>query len=727
MNAILHEEHLRVTRISLDASSLIIFSGVPIDKYSFRVNDGKYYATIKAHPDVLPVKPSIGQHWKVRGSRKVQERNLDSYIMQEHVYEEFEYIECSLPETNEELINFIANEKGFPGIGHDKARRVCEALGEDFHNILSDNCLKSRERLRASLKEPLTENAINSLFTGYNKYKNLAHCNWMSVHKIPFQIQQRLLKYHDEGTIKAIKNNPYLLVSFGMTFQEVDHLVSNSNFKFEIANYDHRRLSAALEFALRKKIKKGHTYTTQNELKSILLDLFNGDNELVSATFRSGYNKAQYILNPDTGYYHPTAQLVMENVVAKRLKNLANQTGLYDEDANKAYLFSVDELPYLLTKKQLKAVKTCLDNAVSCITGGAGTGKTTVLRTVLRAYSQLGFRIHAVALSGRAAMRLHESIGFETATIAKMLRCPPIKPDLAIQKHVLVIDEASMIDIPTMYRLITHIDPSVRIIFTGDPQQLPPIGCGKVLSDIVESKVVANTVLDIVKRQDGATGIPEYSRQIKQGSLPEKLSRDSIYFHETSDKEITNVCCELYRQDPDASRIVAPTKALVSKINKLTQDLVNSTGALLKVSIDGELQFVKLKLNDVIVFDKNNYSKDIRNGTLGTLSSVTSEDDKFGEITLDTGRVIKVDQTILDSMSLGYAITLHKAQGSQFKRVIIAIPDGLIIDRSWLYTAITRAEEEVHIVGSSDTFKNKVKGISHAHNRNSYLHELLRQ
>ena len=225
-----------------------------------------------------------------------------------------------------------------------------------------------------------------------------------------------------------------------------------------------------------------------------------------------------------------------------------------------------------------------------------------------------------------------------------------------------------MIDIPTMYRLITHIDPSVRIIFTGDPQQLPPIGCGKVLSDIVESKVVANTVLDIVKRQDGATGIPEYSRQINQGSLPEKLSRDSIYFHETSDKEITNVCCELYRQDPDASRIVAPTKALVSKINKLTQDLVNSTGALLKVSIDGELQFVKLKLNDVIVFDKNNYSKDIRNGTLGTLSSVTSEDDKFGEITLDTGRVIKVDQTILDSMSLGYAITLHKAQGSQFKR-----------------------------------------------------------
>ncbi|EMV3720937.1 AAA family ATPase, partial [Escherichia coli] len=229
---------------------------------------------------------------------------------------------------------------------------------------------------------------------------------------------------------------------------------------------------------------------------------------LVTEAFKAGHNKAQYILNPDTGSYHPTAQLLMENVVAKRLKALANQNNLYDEVANSAYCSSVDELPYELTKKQIEAVTTCLDNAVSCITGGAGTGKTTVLRTALRAYHQMGFEIHAVALSGRAAMRLHESIGFITSTIAKLLRREPIEPSSDQPKHLLVIDEASMIDLPTMYRLVNHIHPSVRIIFTGDPDQLPPIGCGKVLADIVLSKAIANTMLDIVKRQKGSTGIP---------------------------------------------------------------------------------------------------------------------------------------------------------------------------------------------------------------------------
>ncbi|WP_031427247.1 ATP-dependent DNA helicase, partial [Vibrio parahaemolyticus] len=209
--------------------------------------------------------------------------------------------------------------------------------------------------------------------------------------------------------------------------------------------------------------------------------------------------------------------------------------------ANAAYCSAAAELPYELTPKQIEAVTTCLDNSVSCITGGAGTGKTTVLRTALRAYHQLGFEIHAVALSGRAAMRLHESIGFVTSTIAKLLGDEPIEPSGEKPNHLLVIDEASMIDLPTMYRLVNHIHPSVRLIFTGDPDQLPPIGCGKVLADIVEAKTVANTMLDIVKRQEGSTGIPEYSKLINQGVMPDRLSTGAIHFHETSKTDIAKV------------------------------------------------------------------------------------------------------------------------------------------------------------------------------------------
>lgn len=717
-------ESFRVTSIPFTAPKLVIFSGVPIDKKSYQVNSGKYYVTIKANPETLPVMPSVGQHWNVAGQRKIEDKEIESYVMQQHTYEKsFQEISCTLPKSNEELINFIAKEKDFEGIGAKKARVLCNALGDDFYEIMSNNSLTSRTRLRSFL----SDHSINALFKGYAKYRNLSHCNWMSKNKIPSRIQQQLLKHHDEKTIDAIKNNPFILVSFGMTFKEVDSLVKNSDFNFEMTDYDHRRLSAALEFALRKQIEKGHTFTSQADLRSTLSKLFSNDKEMMSATFRAGYNKAQYVLNPDTGNYHPTAQLLMENVIAKRLLKLAKKKDLYDEHSNAAYNFAVAQLPYELTKMQIEAVVTCLDNAVSCITGGAGTGKTTVLRTVLKAYSKLGYDIHAIALSGRAAMRLHESIGFDTLTIARFLKNSPIEIDLATDKALLVIDEASMIDVPTMYRLITHIHPNVKIILTGDPDQLPPIGCGKVLSDIVGSKVIANSMLDIVKRQAGTTGIPEYSRTINQGKVPEKLTTGNIHFHQTQEKDIVDVCCELYSQAPFDSRIIAPSKALVSEINKLTQDLVNPDGERLEFNMDGERQFVNYKLNDVIMFTQNHYDKDIRNGSLGTLSSVESDDNYFGEITLDTAKVLKVDQTILDCIQLGYAITLHKAQGSQFKRIIVAIPKSNIIDRAWIYTAITRAETEIHIVGDAEKLKSFIETPSKSHLRNSYLSNLLRQ
>ena len=720
MKFTLHQDQMRVTSIPYSSTKMVIFSGVPLKKNSHKTNSGKYYVTIKADPDAIPVQPALGQHWSVKGHRLIEEMETGDYVMQQHTYESPEHIECSLPETGEQLIRFIARESDFKGIGESKARALWELLGKDFHPTVRKDTHESRERLRSVL----SEDSINSLFEGYAKYKNLAYCNWMTEHKIPASIQQRLLKHHGEESIEAIKQNPYVLIGFGMSFTDVDKLINFDQFK--ITACDHLRLSAALETAIRKEIEKGHTYTTQACLRPYLTKLLK-DKELVTEAFKAGHNKAQYILNPDTGSYHPTAQLLMENVVAKRLKALANQNNLYDEVANSAYCSSVDELPYELTKKQIEAVTTCLDNAVSCITGGAGTGKTTVLRTALRAYHQMGFEIHAVALSGRAAMRLHESIGFITSTIAKLLRREPVEPSSDQPKHLLVIDEASMIDLPTMYRLVNHIHPSVRIIFTGDPDQLPPIGCGKVLADIVLSKAIANTMLDIVKRQKGSTGIPEYSKLINQGIVPEKLSTGAIHFHETAKSDIAQACCELYQQSPENSRVMAPTKALVAEINKLTQEAVNPSGKRLEFEMHGERFFQNLRLNDAILFTQNHYDKGIQNGSLGTLTSIDSSGESYGVVTLDTGDKVEVTQSVLDCMELGYAITLHKAQGSQFPRIIIALQKGKIVDRAWLYTAITRAEVEIHIVGSSDELRGITDAHSNSHKRNSYLSELLHQ
>lgn len=722
MNSVAHEEQFRVTSIPFASSKMVIFSGVPLRKNSYRINSGKYYVTIKTHPNEIPVQPAIGQHWSVRGNRLVEDMDSGDYVMQQHTYESPAHVECQLPETGEQLIKFIAKENDFKGIGESKARALWELLGKDFHSIASNDNAESRLRL----KKLLSDESINALFKGYAKYKNLAFCNWMSEQKIPAAVQQRLLKHHSENSIEAIKHNPYILVGFGMSFEDIDLIAFDSELGFKIQKDDDKRLSAALEVAIRKEIDKGHTYTSQADLRPSLTKLLK-DKELVSQAFKAGYDKAQYILNTETGNYHPTAQLLMENVVAKRLKQLSEQANLYDEKANSAYLKAVGELPYELTQKQTEAVTTCLDNAISCITGGAGTGKTTVLRTALRAYHQMGFEMHAVALSGRAAMRLHESIGYITSTIAKLLREAPVEPTSEQQKQLLVIDEASMIDLPTMYRLVNHIHPSVRIIFTGDPDQLPPIGCGKVLADIVLAETIANTKLDIVKRQEGTTGIPEYSKLINQGIVPDNLSSGAVYFHQTDKENIASVCCELYQKSSSDSRIMAPTKKLVADINKLTQEAVNSNGKLLEFTMHGEQYFQNLRLNDQILFTQNHYDKGIQNGSLGTLTSIEFSGDIYGEVTLDTGEVIEVNQSVLDCMEQGYAITLHKAQGSQFPRIIIALQKGRIVDRAWLYTAITRAEAEVHIVGDKSEFQDVVKVPSNASKRNSYLVDLLKK
>jgi exodeoxyribonuclease V alpha subunit len=716
MNSVLNEDQFRVTSIQFTSKKLLIFSGVPLNKSSYRTYSGKYYVTIKINPEALPTQPAIGQYWSVTGERKIQDMDTGDYLMKQHVYESPEHVECRLPETGEQLIRFIASESAFKGIGESKARALWDLLGKTFHATLINDTPESR----TLLKDVLSEDSITSLFEGYAKYKNLAHCNWMSEHKIPGSVQQRLLKYHNEQSITAIKANPYVLIGFGMRFSVVDELFQK---QLKGSEHDDRRLSAALEITLRKEVSKGHTYTSQANLRPLLLKLLQ-DKELVAKAFQAGHDKAQYLLNHSTGTYHPTAQLLMENVVVKRLKVLASQNNLYDEYANLAYCTAVDELPYELTQKQIEAVTTCLDNSISCITGGAGTGKTTVLRTALRAYNTMGFQIHAVALSGRAAMRLNESIGFHTSTIAKLLRNKPIDADQ--HKHLLVIDEASMIDLPTMYRLVNHIHPSVRIIFTGDPDQLPPIGCGKVLADIVISKTIANTMLDIVKRQEGATGIPEYSKLINQGIVPNLLSTGTIHFHETNKLQIEQVCCELYQQSPQNSRVMAPTKKLVFEINKKLQESINKNGRMLQFNMDGELFYQYLRLNDAILFTQNIYDKGIQNGSLGVLTSVELFGKTYGEVTLDTGDRIEVTQDVLDCMELGYAITLHKAQGSQFPRIIVALQKGNIVDRAWLYTAITRAESEIHIVGTEEDFRTITEAPSHSHRRNSYLVELLK-
>ncbi|MFQ2613147.1 helix-hairpin-helix domain-containing protein [Aeromonas caviae] len=289
MNQSLHSELFRVTSIPYSSSSYVIFSGIPLNDETSQIKDGKYYVTIKARPDTLPAQPSQGQQWTVHGKPLIERVEIGDVVMQQHTYESPEHVICTLPETGEQLIQFIAKEPDFKGIGLGKARALWQLLGEQFHATLRTDTPESRERLKGILSDV----SIDALFNGYAKYKNLNHCNWMAECRIPSPIQQRILKFHGESSVDAIKANPYLLVGFGMGFEDVDAL---SQTKFEVELKDPTRLSAALEFTIHAEVEKGHTYTTQARLRPLLTKLL-GDGELAAQAFKAGYHQAQYVLN----------------------------------------------------------------------------------------------------------------------------------------------------------------------------------------------------------------------------------------------------------------------------------------------------------------------------------------------------------------------------------------------------------------------------------------------
>jgi len=348
------------------------------------------------------------------------------------------------------------------------------------------------------------------------------------------------------------------------------------------------------------------------------------------------------------------------------------------------------------------------------------------LGLITRTLHASGVDVHCVALAGRAAKRMTETTGIKAKTIAKFLRSPPLRSE---KRTILVIDEASMLDTQTMYKIITHISPEVRLLFVGDVDQLPPIGPGHVLRDIIESGVIKTIQLDVVKRQKGDSGIPGYSRSIRDGIVPPDLSTGQVFFHSVDDAEINSRCIELMSEDPASSMIVGATYASaeggIDALNLLAQKTLNADSKKWEFEINGMRQHLNIYVDDPVIFTMNDYQANVQNGTLGRLVSIDQEPGSYGVVETDEGESLSVTQSLLESLKPAYAISLHKAQGSQFRRVIVPLSSSKLVDRNWLYTAVTRCELELHIVGSTERLRRAIERESSSSKRQTYLKELL--
>jgi len=695
------------------------------------------YYTIKLSDTIFP-EPSEGEIWSVAGEASYEEvTSFDGnyFIKKHYINANANTAKLILSKNPIGFKSFIADTPHFKGVGISTAERLWQAFGENVYKVLEE---KNLAKL-LTVKRLGKESAI-SLITGYEKFSFLKYSKFFTDYGIPSQIQKRIYKFKgvnnrqlefddievDIDPTKYIKENPYSLSLFGMTFQANDKLAKKY---FNVKNDDERRLISAVTQCLRKHAVKGHTVASNKEIKTQLNQLLHCD-ELVNKALRGAYDKKAFIIYPDSGKYQFTPTYIMENVVAKRLLKLHSHGEIYNEE-DAACVSAFKAAKHKLEDQQREAVMTSISYAVSCITGGAGTGKTFVLNTVLHAYEELGYKIKSVALSGRAAMRMRQSIKRPSSTIAKFLREDPIE-NMDDNKFLLVIDESSMVDLPTLYKIVIHINPEVRILFVGDPNQLPPIGAGNILSDIVLSGVIPNTELDIVRRQGASSGIPEYSKLINEGVVPPKLTTGAIIFHDTEFSGVVDKCVELYKEAPETSRVVAPINALVDKINTECQLELNPNGKRIEYEMNGQHYRDNLYLNDPVLFTQNNYEVGVQNGSLGKLISVDQDGDIIGVVQIDDfedeeSEFVSLTESLLYTLKAGYAITLHKAQGSQFPRVIVALSAGSNLDRAWLYTAVTRAEVEIHIVGPKEKLIRAIKNQSNANMRQTYLQELLKK
>lgn len=686
----------------------------------------------------LPSIPAKGEYWNVYGQAEYYTEEKYNSIKHIFHFNEPRTIEFMMPNTLEEVKEFVSKSSDFPHIGDVRLFNIWDRYGdEEAMNIIMNGDI---DKLTA-VDLVSEENAI-TLVEGFKKYENLKYAVWFAKHRIPPIVQHSFFKMAavmeirdgDEEQTKQVKmppppevisDNPYQLVAFGMKFADIDKLAL-STFKKPLD--DKNRLVASVNQVLSEDVvSRGHTFAYHSQVIPRIAKVL-GCTELAEQALVQS-EKMLNFRRGENGTYHHGSLYLMECMIAERFSTLLKRKSEWTDEHPVKINTAMAEVPFRLAPKQVEAIFSALENEVSIISGGAGTGKTTVLRTVLRAFEELGYNIHGIALSGRAALRLFESIRIPTKTITRFLGDPDLRGEDAEGnplKHLVVIDESSMVDTLNMCRIVTHTCPEVRFLIVGDDEQLAPIGAGKILYDLIQSGVVPCIELDQVQRQDESTGIPEYSRVIRSGKVPEELSFKNVRFHECREADIVDKCIEIYQHNRGRSQMISATRKTTWALNVNCQAMFNAHSPMLTYEYVGRTIESGFRQFDPVIFTKNHIKLGIQNGLLGDLSSIQWDEAGYGGVkTFEAEELIPLSPQLITELQLAYSITLHKAQGSQFPVVIVALDNSGLIDRSWLYTAITRAEVEVHVVGTKTKFIQAVTGGNKGHRRQTYLQELI--
>lgn len=726
-----------------------IFTGIPIDDTGV-VQDATAYYVVRANSHLLgTTRVQPGQWWRVAGESVEKVLAVNGYRITEWQIEPREL--CLALPSGEHIITLMAESADFQGIGKVKARRLWETFNDALYDILDQGNV-------AALTSVLSEESARQVIAAWKDYGDTRTMQWLHRHGFDVAVGRKVVAFFGAETPGQIEADPYRLLSFCATWQQVDALAKD---EFGISEDDPRRLKGAVEEALYRLFGAGHTCARLSMLMDRLepiLRVTSGNSawrRLVPEVLAHGLSNGSYVVGANHDI-HPIGPLVMETTVARavaeRLVKVSEAQLLTESDVSTSLSAYEATEGIVLNDEQRLAVRTAAANNFVIITGGAGVGKTTVLKGLYQIYDQAGVRVFQMALAGRAAKRMQEATGRPASTIASFLRNAKAE-DLEGQV-VVVVDEASMVDIITMHRLCELLPSHVRLVLVGDPSQLMPVGPGLVLHALTQEAGVPAVELTVVKRYGGA--IAEAARAIRAGVWPDLPSVDSapiafVHCVATVAREqnglagvLSETVFQLYAQSPADTQILSPRRSGaggVAGLNALCQERMAGEAQRLLVWSEQHqsMVYTGFRLGDPLLCTRNLWEWGLQNGSLGKLVEIedaprllTRESgDELGHAIAwaewDDGERRPVFESMLDDLELGYAVTVHKAQGSQWPRVIVPITGNRLLDRTLVYTAVTRAQRQVILVGNQAAAQRAVESLPRSNERHVALAALLRQ
>ena len=626
------------------------------------------------------------------------------------------------------------------GIGPIMASRIVKKFGKETLNIIEDDIEKLDE------VEGIGKKRIEMIRGAWADQREIREVMlFLQSHGVSSGYATKIFKQYGNLAIEIVKKNPYRLATdiFGIGFVTADQIAEKLGFSKD----SDVRAEAGILYVLNQLADDGHIYYPHapfiEKCQEILqvdrdvivkaLGIINLENKIVIEDLKKGSE----ILRENIKAVYLTKFHLSETSVATRLKTLMNLPKSFRSiDTEKAVKWVQKQLSIRLAKKQVEAVETAAKNKVMVITGGPGTGKTTIINAILKIFEKLKIQILLAAPTGRAAKRMSETTGHEAKTIHRML-------EFSIQKggfqkddehpldcDLMIVDEASMIDNMLMHHLLKAIPPEATFILVGDVNQLPSVGAGNVLKDIISSGTVPVVELNEIFRQAKESLIIVNAHMINNGILPElkpsaKKLEDFYFIEQEDPEEVLKIILELTKEripksfgfDPvEDIQVLTPMHKGTVGAGNLNMALQNSLNPIEDALTRGNRNF---RVNDKVMQIKNNYEKEVFNGDIGRIISIDLENQEI-LISFD-GRHIPYDFTELDEVVLAYAISVHKSQGSEYQAIILPIltQHYMLLQRNLIYTGVTRGRKLVVIIG---TKRALAVGIKNDKTQRRYTH-----